>query len=53
MGGVCGTYAGENTYIKRFWWGNLAEVHHMKNLGISRRIILKWVLNISLGKAVD
>jgi len=28
-----------------FWWGNLKERYHLEDLGIDRRIILKWILN--------
>ena len=26
-----------------FWWGNLMEIDHLKDLGIDGRIILKWI----------
>jgi hypothetical protein len=26
-----------------FWWGNLSETHHLKDLGIDGSIILKWI----------
>jgi hypothetical protein len=26
-----------------FWWGNLKERDHLEDLGIDRRIILKWI----------
>jgi hypothetical protein len=26
-----------------FWWGNLREGDHLKDLGVDGRIILKWV----------
>jgi hypothetical protein len=30
-----------------FWWENLNERDHLENLGIDKRIILKWVLKIA------
>ena len=27
-----------------FWWGNLREGAHLKDLGVDERIIFKWVL---------
>jgi hypothetical protein len=26
-----------------FWWGNLRERHHLENLGVDERMILKWI----------
>jgi hypothetical protein len=26
-----------------FWWGNLRERDHLKDLGIDGRVILKWI----------
>jgi hypothetical protein len=26
-----------------FWWGDLRERDHLKELGIDRKIVLKWV----------
>jgi hypothetical protein len=26
-----------------FWWGNLRERNHFKDLGIDGRIVLKWI----------
>jgi len=26
-----------------FWWGNLRERNHFEDLGLDRRIILKWI----------
>jgi len=26
-----------------FWWGNLRERNHFKDLGLDGRIILKWI----------
>jgi len=25
-----------------FWWGNLRERDHLEDLGVDRRIILRW-----------
>lgn len=30
-------------YQYRFWWGNLKGIHHLKNLGLDRKIILKLI----------
>ena len=27
----------------KFWWGNLGERHHLEELGVDGRIILKWI----------
>jgi hypothetical protein len=32
-----------------FWWGDLMERGHMKDLGIDVRIILKWILVVRWG----
>jgi len=28
------------------WWGNLRERDRLEDLGVGRRIILKWTLNL-------
>jgi hypothetical protein len=28
-----------------FWWGDLMERFHLKDLGVDGKIILKWVFN--------
>ena len=35
----------------RLWWGNLRERDHIENLGIDGRIMLKWILKESVGRA--
>jgi hypothetical protein len=39
MGTACGTYGGK--VHTGFWWGKLREKHHLEDLGIHGRIILK------------
>jgi hypothetical protein len=34
-----------------FWWENLGEIEHIENLGLDKRVILKWVLRKSFGRA--
>jgi hypothetical protein len=46
MGGACSTYGREDVHTG-FWWVNLREKDHLKNLGGDGRIILnvmskKW-----------
>ena len=26
-----------------FWWGDLKERDHLEDLGVDRRIVLKWI----------
>jgi len=26
-----------------FWWGDLREIGHLLDVGVNRRIILKWI----------
>jgi hypothetical protein len=34
-----------------FSWGDLMEIDHLEDLGLERRIILKWIFNIWNGEA--
>jgi hypothetical protein len=36
-----------------FWWGNLRERDHLKDLGVDGRIILKWILEKWIDLAED
>jgi hypothetical protein len=46
MGGACGSTGRREMHVW-FWLGNLRERDHLKDLGIDRRIILKWILKDS------
>jgi hypothetical protein len=35
-----------------FWWGNLRKRHHLGELGIYERIILKWTLKKWAGRVL-
>jgi hypothetical protein len=34
----------EKTGAYRFWWKHVRERNHLEDLGVDRRIILKWIL---------
>ena len=38
---ACSTYEGD--VHAGFWWRNLREKYHLKDPGVDRRIILKWI----------
>ena len=44
MGGVCGTYGGEEKCAQSFGGQNLKERDRLEDLGIDGRIILNYVL---------
>ena len=39
--GRCGTYGGDERCLLKFWWGNVWERGHLKDLDADGRIILK------------
>jgi hypothetical protein len=41
MGGACSTYGGDTSMYTEFWWGNLSERGHLKDIGVDKRIILQ------------
>jgi hypothetical protein len=43
MGRACGTYGRQERCIQGFWWGDLRKRDHLEDLGVNRRIILKWI----------
>jgi hypothetical protein len=42
IGGECSTY-GERRGVYRILWVNLRERDHLKDPGVDRRIILRWI----------
>jgi hypothetical protein len=46
MGGACGMYGREEVH-KEIWWGVLRERDRSEDVGLDRRIILKWTFNKS------
>jgi len=51
MGGACGTYRGQERYIRGFGGGYLREIDHLEDLRVHRRIISEWVLEKGVGEA--
>jgi hypothetical protein len=48
IGRACSTY-GERIHTG-FWQGNLREGDHLKDQGVDRRIILKWIFEKWVGR---
>jgi hypothetical protein len=34
---------GRKGVYTEFWWGNLRQSNHLKDPGVARRIILRWI----------
>jgi hypothetical protein len=43
MGGTCSSDGGRGEACTGFWWGNLRERDHWKDLGVDGRIILRLI----------
>jgi hypothetical protein len=52
MGAACGTRGGEEKCIE-FYWGNFKERHPLEDLGLDRKILLKFLLGVSRGYVLD
>jgi hypothetical protein len=39
---------GEMKMHTKFWSGNLKGRHHLEDLGVDRRIVLKWILKMGV-----
>jgi len=35
-----------------YWWGNMKERNHLQDPGVSRRIIIKWILRHKTNKCI-
>jgi hypothetical protein len=33
-----------------FWWGDLTEIDHLKDLGVHGRVVFKWICSKWVGK---
>ena len=36
----------------RFWWAHVKEQNHLDDVGVNRRIILKWILR-NMKRSID
>jgi hypothetical protein len=43
MGRACSMYGAKREVHTVFWWGDLREGDHLRNAGVDRMIILKWI----------
>ena len=45
---------GKEEMYTEFWWGNLRERDHLKDLGVDGRILLKYILKSEMwGHVLD
>jgi len=44
MGRVCNMHGAQDKTKHDFWWGNLKERDHLKDLGMDEMMILKRIL---------
>ena len=44
MGRACNMHGRQDKTKHDFWWGKLKESDHLKDLGMDKMIILKWIL---------
>jgi hypothetical protein len=50
MGRACSTY-GERRGVYRVLVGNLRKRHHLEELGVDGRIVLRWIFRMWDGRA--
>jgi len=43
MDWACSLYGGEESRVQGFWWGNLRETDHWRDLGLKGKIILRRI----------
>jgi hypothetical protein len=50
MGGACGLCGRRREVHAGFWWGNLKERDHLKDLGMDNIILVRIILKLILKK---
>jgi hypothetical protein len=45
------SHVGRGAVCTGFWWGSEREIDSLEGLGLAVRIILKWILQKSVGRA--
>jgi len=51
MGRTCGNVQKTRVVHTGIWWGDLKERRNLEDLVVDGRIILKWIINESIGRA--